>query len=81
MGIIAMDPLKGQAVLEIDPSITFTIVDRIFGGRGEVMKMNRELTEIENQVMDLIMVRMLANLREAWATVYRFETRIVTIET
>ncbi len=80
MGIIAMDPLKGQAVLEIDPSITFTIVDRIFGGRGEVMKMNRELTEIENQVMDLIMVRMLANLREAWATVIDLRPRIVTIE-
>lgn len=80
MGIIAMDPLKGQAVLEIDPSITFTIVDRIFGGRGEVMKMNRELTEIENQVMDTIMVKMLANLREAWATVIDLRPRIVNIE-
>lgn len=80
MGIIAMDPLKGSAVLEIDPSITFTIVDRIFGGRGEVMKMNRELTEIENQVMDTIMVKMLGNLREAWATVIDLRPRIVTIE-
>jgi flagellar motor switch protein FliM len=80
MGIIAMDPLKGQAVLEIDPTITFTIVDRIFGGRGEVMKMNRELTEIENQVMDTIMVKMLANLREAWATVIDLRPRIVNIE-
>lgn len=80
MGIIAMDPLKGQAVLEIDPSITFTIVDRIFGGRGEVMKMNRELTEIELQVMETIMVKMLTNLREAWNTVIDLRPRIVTIE-
>lgn len=80
MGIIAMDPLKGQAVLEIDPSITFTIIDRIFGGRGEVMKMNRELTDVELQVMETIMVKMLANLREAWATVIDLRPRIVTIE-
>lgn len=80
MGIIAMDPLKGQAVLEIDPSITFTIVDRIFGGRGEVMKMNRELTDIENQVMETIMVKMLANLREAWANVIDLRPRIINIE-
>jgi flagellar motor switch protein FliM len=80
MGIIAMDPLKGQAVLEIDPSITFTIIDRIFGGRGEVMKMNRELTDVELQVMETIMVKMLANLREAWANVIDLRPRIVTIE-
>lgn len=80
MGIIAMDPLPGQAVLEIDPTITFTIVDRIFGGRGEVMKMNRELTEIEKQVIDTIMVKMLANLREAWSTVLDLRPRIVNIE-
>ena len=32
LGIINMDPLKGSAVLEIDPSITFSIIDRLFGG-------------------------------------------------
>lgn len=81
MGIVAMEPLKGQAVLEIDPSISFTIIDKIFGGRGEVTKMERrELTDIENQVMDTIMAKMLANLREAWANVIDLRPRIINIE-
>src|SRR5512138_2618004 len=32
LAVVNMDPLKGSAVLEIDPSITFTIIDKLFGG-------------------------------------------------
>ena len=35
LAIINMDPLKGNAILEIDPAITFSIIDRLFGGTGE----------------------------------------------
>ena len=34
LSLINMDPLKGSAILEVDPSITFTIIDRLFGGAG-----------------------------------------------
>ena len=34
LAVINMDPLKGNAVLEIDPSVTFSIIDRLFGGTG-----------------------------------------------
>ena len=34
LAVINMDPLKGNAVLQIDPSITFCMIDRLFGGRG-----------------------------------------------
>ena len=32
LAVINMDPLKGNAVLEIAPEITFIIIDRLFGG-------------------------------------------------
>ena len=78
---INMDPLKGNAVMEIDPSITFTIIDRLFGGPGEMQKMNRELTEIERSVMESIIVRLLGNLRESWSTVIDLRPRLGAIET
>jgi len=81
LGIINMDPLKGSAIFEIDPSITFTIIDRLFGGEGQPMKTNRELTEIEQSVMESIIVRLLTNLREAWATVIDLRPRLSQIET
>jgi flagellar motor switch protein FliM len=81
LAVINMDPLKGSAVLEIDPGITFTIIDRLFGGPGEPTKITRELSDIEMSVMESIIVRILSNLREAWATVIDLRPRLGNIET
>ncbi|MBN1498629.1 MAG: flagellar motor switch protein FliM [Spirochaetes bacterium] len=81
LAIINMDPLKGSAVLEIDPSITFTIIDKLFGGTGEATKLSRELTDIELSVMEGIVVRILGNLRECWSNVIDLRPRLGNIET
>ncbi|HPB83895.1 MAG TPA: flagellar motor switch protein FliM, partial [Spirochaetota bacterium] len=81
LAVVNMDPLKGSAVLEIDPSITFTIIDKLFGGRGEQTKISRELTDIEQSVMEGIIVRILGNLREAWSNVIDLRPRLGNIET
>ncbi len=81
LAVVNMDPLKGSSILEIDPSITFSIIDRLFGGTGESTKMNRELTDIEASVIEGIIVRILGNLRESWATVIDLRPRLGNIET
>ena len=81
LAIVNMDPLKGSAILEIDPSITFTIIDRLFGGKGEPLKISRELTDIEMAVMEGIIVRILGNLRESWSNVIDLRPRLGNIET
>ncbi len=81
LAVVSMDPLKGQAILEIDPSVTFTIIDRLFGGSGEGSKLNRELTDIEHSVMEGIIVRILGNMREAWTQVIDLRPRLSQIET
>ena len=81
IAVINMDPLRGSAVLEIDPSITFTIIDRLFGGPGEPTKITRELSDIEMSVMEGIIMRMLGNLRESWSTVIDLRPRLGNIET
>ncbi len=81
LAVINMDPLKGSAILEIDPAITFSIIDRLFGGTGEGTKINRELSEIERSVMESIIVRILGNMREAWSQVIDLRPRLGQIET
>ncbi len=81
LSVINMDPLKGSSIFEIDPSITFTIIDRLFGGPGEASKINRELTDIELSVIEGIIVRILGNLREAWSNVIDLRPRLGNIET
>ena len=82
LAVINMDPLKGSAVLEIAPEITFIIIDRLFGGSGDTGgKVNRDLTDIEQSVMEGIIVRILANMREAWTQVIDLRPRLQQIET
>lgn len=82
LAVINMDPLKGNAVLEIDPTITFCMIDRLFGGRGATSgNKNRDLTDIEQEVMEGVIVRILANMREAWTQVIDLRPRFAQIET
>jgi len=81
LAIINMDPLKGNAILEIDPAVTFSIIDRLFGGTGEGTKAQHELTDIETSVMEGIIVRILGNMREAWTQVIDFRPRLGQIDT
>ena len=81
LAVINMDPLKGNAILEIDPAVTFSIIDRLFGGTGEGTKVQRELTDIENSVIEGVIVRILANMREAWTQVIDLRPRLGQIET
>lgn len=81
IAVINMDPLDGSAIMEIDPSITFTIIDRLFGGSGERVKIQRELSEIERVVMESIILRILGNMREAWSQVVDLRPRLGQIDT
>jgi flagellar motor switch protein FliM len=81
LAVINMDPLKGSAILEIDPAITFSIIDRLFGGKGESAKVSRDLTDIEQSVMEGIIVRVLGNMREAWSQVIDLRPRLGQVET
>jgi len=77
---INMDPLKGNALMEINPDITFSIIDRICGGTGEKTSQH-ELRDIELSIMENIIVRMLGNLREAWTEVLGLRPRLEQIDT
>ena len=78
IGILEMYPLSGNAILEINNQLTFAIIDRLLGGKGEPISKPRDLTDIERTVVERIMMKILEHLEESWSTVvdirYRFET-------
>ena len=81
LAVINMNPLNGYAIMEIDPVVTFAIIDRICGGIEDGTKSRHELTDIEKSIMENIIIRMLGNLREAWTTVLDLCPRLEAIET
>ena len=79
--VVGMDPLHGYAALEIDPKISFTIIDKICGGPGNEMESQRELTDIETSIMEDIVIQLLENIREAWIRVTDLRPRLDRIIT
>ncbi|MDR1965340.1 MAG: flagellar motor switch protein FliM [Synergistaceae bacterium] len=78
IGILEMYPLSGSAILEINNQLTFAIIDRLLGGKGEPLRKPRDLTDIERTVVERVMMKILEHLEESWSTVvdirFRFET-------
>ncbi len=78
--VIDMRPFSGSAMIEITPSITFTIMEILFGGEGGSL-FNRELTEIEQAVAENIIEGMLEYFRETWKKIINLRPHLLNIET
>ncbi len=79
--IFQMSPLEGAAIFEINPTLVFFMVDRLFGGQGRPSEHNRELTDIERTVIDGIIERGLKDLKEVWEHVGIFNPKVESYET
>jgi flagellar motor switch protein FliM len=78
---VGMSLFDGVGALELNPSVAFTMVDRLLGGSGYTPGPNRALTEIEQNVIDSVVKLMLDNLTETWKPVANMEFRIHGRET
>ena len=50
--LFKVEPLTGVCVLEVNPRLGLTIVDRLMGGAGHSMDVERDLSEIEVALLD-----------------------------
>lgn len=79
--VFSFAPLRGNCMLEINPTIIFPIIDRVLGGPGNPMAKERELTDIEQVVVGKLAVKALDSLRDAWERVAHVNPEIVNKET
>ena len=80
IGVVAVPPLKGNIIMEINTGISFSIIDRVLGGKGENTIKPRVLTEIEIAIMRRVIDRALDQLKEVWTNVVRFEPKLEATE-
>ena len=67
---LGLHPFEGNAVLEINPALAFPIIEMLLGGAARApLKVSREITEIEQSVMDAIFRIILQDLKTAWHAV------------
>ncbi len=63
---LGMRPLDGNLALEMNPSLVFPMIDMILGGPGRTLFENRNLTEIELNIIEGVIRLAMRDLRGAW---------------
>lgn len=73
--VFVLDPIDGAGIMDFSPSIAFSFVDRMFGGKGKALNTERELTGIEKSIMSKVTARAFHTLGKTWEHVEKLEFR------
>jgi flagellar motor switch protein FliM len=76
-----LDPMGVNAALQLDLKVAFPIIDLLLGGEGKGMAAPREITEIEEQILDSVARIVCRELGAAWQALALdvvFEERLET---
>jgi flagellar motor switch protein FliM len=79
--LISAQPLEGQLILDINPSILFPMIDRLLGGStNSALPARRPLTEIELRLVSRITTLFLKEMQHAWENVLKLELAVDRVE-
>lgn len=74
-------PLKGSILMELSPTIGYTIIDRVLGGSGAGLSAIRDFTDIERVILEKIFVQFVQLIVEPWQNVVELDPMLEKIET
>ncbi len=82
LNVIRMSPLRGRALIVMEPRFVFTAVDNFFGGGGQFYNKveGREFTPTEMRIIRLILDMIFKDLNEAWKPVMDVEFEYINSE-
>jgi len=82
LNVIRMSPLRGRALIVMEPRFVFTAVDNFFGGGGQFYNKveGREFTPTEMRIIRLIIDMIFYDLGEAWKPVMDMEFEYINSE-
>jgi flagellar motor switch protein FliM len=78
---LGMKPFDGNAVMELNPSLVFPLLEMLLGGNGKGAALSRETTEIEQSILDTLFRIILHDLSLAWETVAKIAFSVEARET
>lgn len=74
-------PLDAVSLVDFNPTLTFSFIDRMFGGNGKILETERELTPIERSVMGRLCQRLYRDLERAWENIVEIQVEQKSFET
>ncbi len=81
LNMVRIHPLRGTALILLEPRLVFSIVDNFFGGNGRHSKIEgRDFTATEQRVIHMVLKNAFSDLREAWSHVANIEVEYLQSE-
>jgi flagellar motor switch protein FliM len=81
LNLVKILPLRGTALVVLDPKFVFAAVDNFFGGSGRFAKIEgREFTATENRVIHMLLKHIFADVKEAWSHIARLDIEYLNSE-
>lgn len=82
LNLVRIKPLRGTALVVLEPRLVFTVIDNFFGGDGRYHARieGRDFTATENRVIQIMLVELFAAMVEAWAPVLPLEFEYLNSE-
>ena len=80
INVFEVPPLDGNILMEINPNIAYSMLDRLMGGSGTSHSNVDNLTEIETKIMTNLFERSFDNLREAWENIVEIDPMLIELE-
>lgn len=79
--VLKAEPLEGNLILDINPSILFPVLDRLLGGGKDAgAAIRRPLTDIELKLVSRVTGLFLEELRKAWEGVLTLKLAVEKVE-
>ncbi|MFV9509850.1 flagellar motor switch protein FliM [Tepidibacillus sp. LV47] len=80
LNIFEAMPLEGRMVMEVNPNIAYTMIDRVLGGPGFSPDKIGNLTEIDTMIMESMFSKALDYFQEVWKNIIEINPRLEMIE-
>jgi flagellar motor switch protein FliM len=83
VNVVRMNPLRGNSIVVIDPTVVFSSLDSFFGGFGKGvgnLPPGRLFTPTESRIINMILEVFFKSLTEAWAAVLPIEFELISSE-
>jgi flagellar motor switch protein FliM len=81
LNMVRILPLRGTALIVLEPKLVFAAVDNFFGGVGRFAKIEgREFTATENRIINMMLKHVFSDLKEAWSHIARLDIEYINSE-
>lgn len=80
INIFDVSPLEGNILMEVNPNVAYSMLERLMGGFGSSSGKVDNMTEIETKILSNLFERSFDNLREAWSGLIDIDPYLAEME-